>query len=81
MPVEHHPLVQEFPEHVDTITRLRSEDPQFKQLCEEYDRLDDEIFVHNEDIEPCSDAYAETLKLKRVYLKDTLYGLLAAADH
>ena len=81
MPIEHHPLIQEFPEYAETIHRLESEDPDFKQLCDEYHRLDDEIFDHNEDIEPCSDSYAESLKFKRVHLKDTLFQLLEQAEH
>lgn len=81
MPIEHHPLSKEFPQYIDLIHKLEIENAEFKSLCEEYHRLDDEIYVHNEDIEPCSDNYAESLKFRRVQLKDTLFQLLQDASH
>ena len=38
----HHPILREFPEHRDTIKRLQGSDAHFRNLYDEYHRLDDE---------------------------------------
>lgn len=79
MELEHHPLIKDFPEYQDTIHRLKKGDAHFRQLFDEYHELDREIYRHEQDIEPTGDDYLETLKLRRVYLKDELYTKLKKA--
>ena len=42
----HHPILREFPEHRETIRRLKGSDDYFRNIFDEYHRLDDEIYSH-----------------------------------
>ena len=45
----HHPILREFPEHRETIKRLKGSDDNFRQLYEEYHKVDEEIYrIHND---------------------------------
>lgn len=79
MPIEHHPLDQEFPEYVPLMRQLHVSDEEFRDMFEEYHVLDTKIYNIDEDITPAADHYAEDLKKRRVYLKDVLYRKLVAA--
>ena len=79
MPIEHHPLDQEFPEYVPPMRQLHVSDEEFRDMFEEYHVLDTKIYNIDEDITPAADHYAEDLKKRRVYLKDVLYRKLVAA--
>ncbi|MEA3290969.1 MAG: YdcH family protein [Pseudomonadota bacterium] len=70
--VERHDLHDEFPEHKELIDTLLS----FSLAYREYDALDKEIMKIEQNVKPCTDAYCEELKMKRVHLKDHLYGIL-----
>jgi len=76
--VTRHDLAHEFPEHVSLIAELRTKDPEFEALIEQYDTLDEEIVEIEQNDEHISDAYFEELKIKRVHLKDRLYAMLRA---
>jgi len=76
MPLEHHPLVKEFPELHEAIHELKTHDEHFRELFEEYEKVDKEIYRIESDSEPASDQYTEELKLRRVRLKDELYAML-----
>jgi uncharacterized protein YdcH (DUF465 family) len=78
MPLEHHPLVREFPEHKDAIHRLKVEDLRFHQLMEEYEELDKQIFRIEDGSEPTEDAVVENLKKQRLALKDEIFQMLNA---
>jgi len=43
MPVEHHPLVEEFPEYRDTIHELKLNNAHFRRLAHEYEGIDKSI--------------------------------------
>lgn len=79
MPLEHHPLIKEFPELHDEIHELKTHDAHFKQMFEEYEHVDKEIFRIESEAEPASDQYTEELKVRRVKLKDDLYAMLKKA--
>lgn len=70
---EHHEIVKEFPEYKDTIKTLCEMDNNFQKMYKEYHDLDDEILKIEQNVQTVSDAYAEDLKKKRVYLKDQIY--------
>jgi uncharacterized protein YdcH (DUF465 family) len=79
MSLEHHPLLREFPEFQQQIHEMKVSNPEFRQLFDEYHEVDQEIFRHEQDIEPISDEYLEPLKMRRVHLKDRLYEMLRGA--
>ena len=75
----HHPIYREFPEHRDTIRRLKSSDTHFRHLFDEYHKLDDEIYRIEEDIDFATDQEIEERKMRRVKLKDAIYSLVCQA--
>ena|SRR5437773_6478141 len=72
----HHPLYREFPEHRETIKRLKAGDDRFRQMFEEYHTLDESIYRIEEEIDFATDQEIEDLKIRRVWLKDQLYRAL-----
>ncbi len=72
-----HNLIKEFPEQEERIHELKDHDETFKMLAKEYHSLDHRISgLHSNGI-PASDEYYESLKLRRVQLKDQLFRLLS----
>jgi uncharacterized protein YdcH (DUF465 family) len=78
MPLSHHPLVREFPEHKDDIHRLKIENNYFQNLMDKYEELDKEIFRIEDGSEPTDDLIVEQLKKQRLALKDELFQLIQA---
>ena len=72
----HHPLYREFPEHRETIKRLKAGDDRFRQMFEEYHTLAESIYRIEEEIDFATDQEIEDLKIRRVWLKDQLYRAL-----
>jgi len=72
----HHPLYREFPEHRETIKRLKAGDDRFRQMFEEYHTRDEPIYRIEEEIDFATDQEIEDLKIRRVWLKDQLYRAL-----
>jgi uncharacterized protein len=75
----HHPILREFPEHRETIKRLKSSNDHFRHLYEEYHKLDDEIYRIEEDIDFATDQEIDELKMRRAKLKDYIYHALCTA--
>jgi uncharacterized protein YdcH (DUF465 family) len=78
MSVEHHPLLNEFPEYRDRIHQLKMDNAHFKKLFDEYHEVDKEVYRMDENIEPSTDEAMEEMKKRRLALKDELYGMLKA---
>jgi len=78
MPIENHSLVKEFPEHKARIHELKTSDAHFHRLFTEYHEVDKDIHHFESGAEATSDEYLETLKLKRLHLKDELLAMLTA---
>jgi uncharacterized protein len=76
MPVEHHPLVKEFPEHRERIHALKTSDHHFARLFNEYETVDKEIVRIEDKLEATPDLALEILKKNRLALKDQLYTQL-----
>ncbi len=76
MLVENHSLVNEFPEYRDTIHDMKMNNNHFSRLFHEYHDLDREVHRIEQGSEVSSDEYLETLKKKRLSLKDELYQML-----
>lgn len=79
MPLEHHNLHQEFPQHHERIAHLKKTDTHFARLFDEYDAVEHEVHRIESGREASSDARLEELKKKRVSLKDSLVGMLNKA--
>lgn len=75
---EMHDLHHEFPEFNEKIHDLKIKGGHFRKLFDEYDELAHEMVRIQQQIETPSDDVVETLKVKRLRLKDELYVLLKA---
>jgi len=75
----HHPILREFPEHREVIRRLKGSDAHFRNIFDEYHRLDDEIYRIEEEIDFATDQEIEELKMRRAKLKDYIYHLIRHA--
>lgn len=74
--IEHHPLIQEFPEHREKIHALKLSDKHFSKLFEEYEVVDKAVVRIENGNEPNTDDYLEEQKKLRLHLKDKLYAIL-----
>ncbi len=75
----HHPILKEFPEHRETIRRLKGTSDHFRNMYLEYHRLDDEVCRIEEEIDFATDQEIEELKMRRAKLKDYIYHLIRHA--
>ncbi|TLD40402.1 MAG: hypothetical protein JETT_3337 [Candidatus Jettenia ecosi] len=73
---EHHSLIHEFPEYSQEIHNLKMTNEHFKNLFDEYHKLDREVYRVENNIEPRSDMAMEVLKKRRLALKDELFLIL-----
>ncbi len=73
MPITAHTLENDFPEHVETIQVLKTEDFAFRSDSREYERLDKEIRGLQESGIGTDDEHYTSLKKQRAYLKQHLY--------
>jgi len=78
MPITHHPLIEEFTEHKDTIHELKLNNAHFRRLAHEYEGIDKSIFRAEQGIEIVNDEYLESIKKERLHLKDLIYSMLKA---
>ncbi|WP_088329771.1 YdcH family protein [Lacimicrobium sp. SS2-24] len=76
MPLEKHPLQNEFPQHQSRIQQLHANDSNFARLSDKYHQLDKEIFEIEQQNLINDEDHLEQLKLKRLQLKDQLYHML-----
>lgn len=76
MPLQHHPLITEFPEHADKLHQLKIENAHYRKLVHEYEGLDKSIFRAESQVEIVNDEYLEQLKKERLHLKDMLFAML-----
>jgi uncharacterized protein len=79
MPLENHSLINEFPEMRERIHTLKTSDAHFSRLFAEYDSVEHAVHRIESGAEAASDERLESLKKKRLGLKDELYGLLKKA--
>jgi len=72
-----HELIAEFPDHAFKITHLKTSDPHFAKLYEDYHEVNRAIHRAETNIEPTDDIAMEKMRKQRLKLKDELYALLA----
>jgi hypothetical protein len=73
-----HELHDEFPDRAALIKNLRQENAHFARLADEYHTVNRTIHRMETNVEPTDDATLETLKKKRLSLKDQIAQALAA---
>lgn len=79
MHVEHHPLMNDFPELRETLHELRQSDNHFARIAGEYEELDKRICRVEDGIDMLDDDSLTVLKLQRVSLKDDVASMLSQA--
>ncbi|MFD2113506.1 YdcH family protein [Thiorhodococcus fuscus] len=73
---ESHDLFHEFPDLESKIANLRTQNPDFASLMDQYDSLDARVRSIEELGSPVADETLEELKKERLQLKDALYAIL-----
>jgi uncharacterized protein len=79
MHVDHHPLINEFPEHRELIHSLKLSHHHFARLADEYENVDKSVTRIENNSEVASETHLEGLKKQRLTLKDQLYKMIQ--DH
>ncbi|QGX97785.1 DUF465 domain-containing protein [Roseovarius faecimaris] len=74
-----HELLEDFPEHADRITELKTTDAHFARLSEEYHALNRAVHRAETNVEPVDALAEQEMRKKRAALKDELYRILTAA--
>lgn len=69
-------LAQDFPEYKDAIHELKTQDQHFATLFQEYDEVVHALHRIEQGVETPSDAFVETLKKRRLALKDAMCGMI-----
>jgi uncharacterized protein len=67
---ESHQLPEEFPEDVEKLQALLTDNESFVRLAEEYGKVNSEIIRIEHEEDHASDQYLEDLKKQRLVLKD-----------
>lgn len=73
---EHHGIIHEFPEYREEIHNLKMSNEHFRELFDEYHKLDREVFRVENNIEARTETVFEELKKRRLTLKDELFRML-----
>lgn len=75
-----HELHDDFPEHADRITELKTSDAHFARLADEYHELNRAVHRAEINVEPVEALVEQEMRKKRAALKDELYQMLIATD-
>lgn len=71
-----HELAEEFPEYVEKIHALKTSNPHFARLADEYHEVNRHIHRHESGVQPTSDTHETELRKRRLVLKDEIFALL-----
>lgn len=74
--MERHDLLHEFPQYKEEIHQLKTSNPHFRALFDEYHELEHEIHRLNLGEEIVTDEFLHELKAKLLYMKDELLSIL-----
>lgn len=80
MPIEHHPLITEFPDHRETLHSLKEGNAHFQKLMDSYEEVDKQVYRIEEGMETPEDSVLTALKKRRLELKDEIATMLRAAE-
>ncbi|MEO1638153.1 MAG: DUF465 domain-containing protein [Pseudomonadota bacterium] len=71
-----HELIDEFPEQVDAMHRLKESDAHFAKLCEAYHTINRAIHRAETNVEPTDDLHMNDMRKERMVLKDQIAAAL-----
>lgn len=74
-----HELAEEFPEHVETLHKLKTGNAHFLKLADEYHSINREIHRIEAGVVAATDERSEDLKKLRLKLKDEIGGMISQA--
>ena len=72
-----HELAEEFPQHVERMHRLKTEDAHFAKLFDEYHEVNRAVHRAESRVEVIDESAEETLRRRRMAIKDQIFGYLA----
>lgn len=73
-----HELAEEFPEHVEKMSEMKTSNAHFQKLFDEYHEINRAVHRAETNIEPTDDLHMEEMRKRRMRLKDEIYGMLVA---
>jgi len=76
MTIKDHTILKDFPEMGEHIHAMKRNDGHFARLSDRYDALEHSIGLMESGTETFTDEHLETLKKKRLQLKDELFSML-----
>ncbi len=71
-----HELHEEFPEHAEKLTELKTTDAHFARLADEYHEINRAVHRAETNVEPMDDLAETEMRKKRAHLKDEIYAML-----
>lgn len=74
-----HELAEEFPDKLDTMRRMKTEDAHFARLVDNYHEVNRAIHRAETNIEPTDDFNEVEMRKQRLALKDEIWGLIQSA--
>ncbi len=75
-----HELAEEFPDHVETIHKLKTTDAHFASLMDKYHEINRAVHRAETDIEPTDDLHMSEMRKERLHLKDQIWAMLSKAE-
>jgi uncharacterized protein YdcH (DUF465 family) len=72
-----HELAEEFPQHVELMHRLKTEDAHFAKLFDEYHEVNRAVHRAESRVDVIDQSAEETLRRRRMAIKDQIFGYLA----
>ena len=80
MQLDKYTLVNDLPDHQHTIRHLKMNDNHFAKLFDAHHELENEVHHIEKNNEPAADECLDSLKTRRVHLKDQLFNLVIKAE-
>ena len=74
-----HELAEDFPQDVDKIHELKTTNPHFAKLMEDYHEVNRAVHRAETGVEPCDETTETQMRKQRMQLKDQLASMLAKA--
>lgn len=74
-----HELADDFPDQIDLIHRLKTENTHFAKLCDEYHEINRAVHRAETLVEPTDALHETEMRQKRARLKDQINAMLSAA--
>ena len=73
-----HELAEEFPDHQDAISALKTSSAHFAKLVDQYHDINRAVHRAETDVEPTDDLHMAQMRKERLALKDEIWGMLQA---